>query len=70
MSKIIPFRGLRPAADLVTKVASLPYDVMDTEEARKMVEGNPKSFLHVTRSEVDLDPNIDPYNMQVYEKAR
>lgn len=70
MSKIIPFRGLRPAADLVTKVASLPYDVMDTEEARKMVEGNPQSFLHVTRSEVDLDPSIDPYDMQVYEKAR
>lgn len=70
MSKIKPFRGLRPKPELAPQVASLPYDVMDSQEARHMVQGNPYSFLHVTKSEVDLDPGIDQYDASVYEKAR
>lgn len=69
MSKIMPFRGLRPVPELAPRVASLPYDVMDTHEARQMVDGNPMSFLHVTRSEVDLPEGIDPYDPKVYAKA-
>lgn len=70
MSKIRPFRGLRPKPELAPQVASLPYDVMDSQEARQMVQGNPYSFLHVTKSEVDLDPGIDQYDANVYAKAK
>jgi uncharacterized protein (DUF1015 family) len=70
MSIIRPFRALRPRADLAEPVAALPYDVMSSEEARLMVKGNPYSFLHVDKAEIDLQPDIDMYDEQVYQKAR
>jgi uncharacterized protein (DUF1015 family) len=56
--------------DKAAAVSSVPYDVVTTDEARQMAAGNPLSFLHVTRSEIDLPPDTDPYSPQVYEKAR
>lgn len=70
MASIHPFRALRPAADTAPAVSSVPYDVVSTDEARQMTAGNPLSFLHVTRSEIDLPPDTDPYSPRVYEKAR
>ncbi|MBP1764787.1 MAG: hypothetical protein H6Q65_1845 [Firmicutes bacterium] len=70
MAIIKPFRGLRPTPALAEKVASLPYDVMDSEEARQLTKNNPYSFLRVTKSEVDLDPGIDTHSPAVYAKAR
>ena len=70
MSVLRPFRAVRPRPDLVERVAALPYDVMSSDEARQMVEGNPYSFLHVDKAEIDLDPGIDLYDPQVYQKAR
>ncbi|MGI6093006.1 MAG: DUF1015 domain-containing protein [Veillonellaceae bacterium] len=70
MAIVKPFRGLRPAPDLAAKVAALPYDVMDSEEARQITETNPYSFLRVTKSEVDLPPDIDVHTPEVYEKAK
>ena len=69
MASVKPFCGLRPVADLAAEVASLPYDVMDSNEARLITEKNPKSFLRVTKSEVDLEPNVDLYSDAVYQKA-
>ena len=59
MATIRPFKGIRPIEELASKIAALPYDVMNSEEAREMVEGNPYSFLHIDRAEIDLDPSID-----------
>jgi uncharacterized protein (DUF1015 family) len=70
MSIVRPFQALRPRTDLAGQVAALPYDVMNTEEARQMVAGNPHSFLHVDKAEIDLQPGIDLYDAQVYQKAR
>src|SRR5215211_6676443 len=70
MAVIRPFRALRPARGAAPAVSSVPYDVVNTEEARQLAVNNPLSFLHVTRSEIDLPPGIDPYSAQVYEKAR
>lgn len=69
MSHIKPFKGIRPAQDKVHLVAALPYDVMNSEEARKRAEGNPYSFLHVDKAEIDLDPSVNLYDDAVYEKA-
>ena len=70
MATVRPFKGIRPIKELASKIAALPYDVMNSEEAREMVKGNPYSFLHVDRAEVDLDPSIDVHDKKVYEKAR
>lgn len=70
MAVVRAFKAVRPAADLADKVAALPYDVMNSDEAREMVVGNPYSFLHVDKAEIDLDPAIDLYDTRVYEKAR
>lgn len=70
MSVVRPFRSVRPVSELANKVAALPYDVMDSNEARAMVVGNPYSFLHIDKAEIDLDPAIDLYDTRVYEKAR
>ena len=70
MAVIRAFKAVRPAPALASKVAALPYDVMNSDEARRMVEGNPYSFLHVDKAEIDLDPSIDLYDTRVYEKAR
>jgi uncharacterized protein (DUF1015 family) len=66
MAIIKPFKALRPPKDLSVKVAALPYDVMDVEEARTMAFGNPDSFLHISRPEIDLPVEIDPHDEQVY----
>ena len=70
MAAIRPFRALRPARDAAAAVSSVPYDVVSTEEARQLAADNPLSFLHVTRSEIDLAPGTDPYSSAVYAKAR
>lgn len=70
MAVIKPFKAIRPIKELVEKIAALPYDVMNSDEAREMVKDNPYSFLHVDRAEVDLPLNIDVYSDEVYEKAK
>jgi uncharacterized protein (DUF1015 family) len=70
MASIHPFRALRPAPDQAAAVSSVPYDVVNTDEARQLAGNDPLSFLHVTRSEIDLPPDTDPYSPQVYEKAK
>src|SRR6476646_5771484 len=70
MASIQPFRALRPTPDKAAAVSSVPYDVVTTGEARQLADGNPLSFLHVTRSEIDLPPGTNPYAPEVYEKAR
>jgi uncharacterized protein (DUF1015 family) len=70
MASIHPFRALRPTPANAAAVSSVPYDVVSTEEARQLAGNNPLSFLHVTRSEIDLPPGTDPYSPAVYERAR
>src|SRR5215813_10978239 len=70
MASIRPFRALRPVRDCAAAVSSVPYDVVSTDEARQLASANPLSFLHVTRSEIDLPEGTDPYADQVYERAR
>lgn len=69
MATFRPFASIRPRPFLAEKVAALPYDVMNSEEARKAAEGNPYSFLHVDKAEIDLPPDTDLYDDSVYEKA-
>ena len=69
MATFKPFPAVRPVKELAAKVAALPYDVMDSEEAREMTKGNPYSFLHVDKAEIDLDPSVNLYDDCVYEKA-
>jgi uncharacterized protein (DUF1015 family) len=69
MSTIRAFRGYRPAKGLTDKVACLPYDVMNTEEAREMAAGNPVSFLQVERAEIAFPDDHNPYDPSVYAKA-
>ncbi len=70
MATVKPFRGLRPAPELAERIAALPYDVMDSAEARAITAGNPYSILRVTKSEVDLPPETDPHAPAVYAQAR
>jgi len=70
MAIIRPFQAIRPAAAFADQVISLPYDVMNRSEAAKMASGNPYSFLHVCRSEIDLPESNDPYSEEVYKKAK
>ena len=63
------FRGLRPRKDIANKVASPPYDVLDSDEARVIVRGNPLSFLRVVKPEVDLEEDVDLYSAPVYEQG-
>ncbi len=70
MAIVRPFKGIRPKKELVEKVASLPYDVMNREEAKKMAEGNEYSYLHVVRSEIDVDDSTSQYDEIVYKTAR
>jgi len=69
MSFIAPFRALRPVPDVAARVASVPYDVVSADEARALAAGEPLSFLHVTRSEIDLPAGTSPYADEVYERA-
>ena len=69
MAIIRPFRALRPQADRAQMVASVPYDVVNSDEARALADGNPLSFLHVSRPEIDLPPDTDIHSDVVYRKA-
>ena len=70
MSTIVPFQALRPIPELASQVASPPYDVLNSHEAREEAADNPYSFLHITKSEIDLPSNIDVHSPEVYEKAK
>ena len=70
MSIIQPFKALRPQPQLAKQVASRPYDVLNSSEAKKEAAGNPASFLHVTKSEIDLAESVDIHDAQVYEQAK
>jgi uncharacterized protein (DUF1015 family) len=70
MSNVIPFKALLPGKDLAAKIISPPYDVVDANSARELAYGNPHSFLHITRSEIDLPFNVPSYDSKVYEKAK
>lgn len=70
MAVIRPFKALRPVKEKAHLVASVPYDVVNTEEAAELAEGNPLSFLRVTRSEIELDSSVDHYSQEVYLKAK
>jgi len=70
MAKVRPFKAVRPTPELASKVAALPYDVMSSDEARRMVVGNPYSFLHIDKAEIDLPLGTDLYAPVVYETAR
>ena len=69
MSVIKPFKGYRPPVDIVEKLASRPYDVLNSEEARKECEGNPYSLLHVTKAEIDLAPGTKDSDLTTYIKV-
>ena len=69
MAVIVPFRALRPTPASAAAVAAVPYDVVNAEEAQALAAGNPLSFLHASRAEIDLPPNTNPYADEVYEKA-
>ena len=68
MAVVRPFRALRPEPHSAAAVAAVPYDVVSTEEARALA--TPLSFLHVTRPEIDLDPDVDVHDASVYDTAR
>lgn len=70
MVTIHPFKALRPAAELAKQVASRPYDVLNSKEAKTEAQGNNASFLHITKSEIDLPENIDSHSQEVYIKAK
>src|SRR3954469_14222842 len=70
MATLHPFRALRPTPASAPGVAAVPYDVVNTDEARALAAGNPLSFLHVSRAEIDLPDGTDPYSPAVYEKAQ
>lgn len=70
MAVFQPFQGFRPRQEVAEKIASKPYDVLDSDEARVEAAGNELSFLHVVKSEIDLPPELDHYDPQVYAKAR
>ena len=69
MPKILPFNAILPSAELAAEISSLPYDVMNREEAKEMAAGSPLNFLHVTRSEIDLPDSVDAYDGEVYKTA-
>jgi uncharacterized protein (DUF1015 family) len=69
MLRVNPFAALRPRPGLAAEIAAVPYDVVNTEEARRLAAGNPRSFLHVSRSEIDLPDSTNPYSPVVYERA-
>lgn len=70
MAIVRPFKGYRPNPELVARVAARPYDVLNSAEARVEAEGNPYSFLHVGKPEIDLPTSVDPYDNGVYLKAK
>lgn len=69
MALVRPFRAIRPRPELAAEVASVPYDVVNTAEARALAAGKPNSFLHVSRGEIDLPTTVSPYADEVYTRA-
>jgi uncharacterized protein (DUF1015 family) len=69
MATLKPFAALRPKPELAAQICELPYDVMSSDEAREMARGNPLSFLHVSKPEIDLAPGTDIYSPEVYAKG-
>src|SRR5438128_10796769 len=69
MATLTPFRALRPKPDEAARIAAVPYDVVTTDEARALADGNPASFLRVSRPELELPAGTDPYADVVYERA-
>lgn len=70
MAVLKPFKAIRPKEEYASLVGALPYDVMNSEEAREMVRDKPWSFLHVDKAEVDLPQGVDIYSAEVYQKAK
>jgi len=70
MATVKPFAALRPKPELASRICELPYDVMSSDEARQMADGNPLSFLHVSKPEIDLPPGTDLYSAEVYAKGK
>ncbi len=70
MATVKPFAALRPKPELAAQICELPYDVMSSEEARQIAAGNPLSFLHVSKPEIDLPPGTDLYSASVYAKGK
>ncbi|MCF8302569.1 MAG: DUF1015 domain-containing protein, partial [Bacteroidales bacterium] len=70
MAVLKPFKGIRPPKELASKVASRPYDVLNSQEAREEAEGNPYSLLHIIKPEIDLPEDIDVHSQPVYDKAK
>ena len=69
MAKVKPFKGIRPPKELIEKVASRPYDVLNSEEARKEAEGNEMSLYHIIKPEIDFPVGTDEHSEEVYAKA-
>ena len=70
MATLKPFAALRPKPELAAQICELPYDVMSSDEARALAAGNPLSFLHVSKPEIDLLPGTDLYSAPVYAKGK
>jgi len=70
MASVLPFKALRPQPQFAKQVASRPYDVLNSAEAKVEARGNPNSFLHITKSEIDLPENVDIHSNEVYERAK
>ena len=70
MARVYPFKALRPKSELAAQVASVPYDVVNASEAKKLAGENALSFLHVTKPEIDLPESIDLYSDEVYAQGR
>ncbi len=70
MAKVKPFKGIRPPREMVTEVASRPYDVLNSDEARAEADGNPKSLYHIIKPEIDFPEGTDEHDPCVYERAR
>src|SRR5438477_12248871 len=70
MATIKPFAALRPSPESASSICELPYDVMSSAEARELAAGNPLSFLHVSKPEIDLPPATDLYDPVVYAKGK
>lgn len=69
MVDVRPFKAIRPASNLADKVAELPYDVVDSNQARYLAQGNPYSYFHIDKAEIDLPQSMYPYDKAVYQKA-
>ncbi len=70
MTILKSFRAIRPNKGFDNKIAALPYDVVNTDEAKEIGNKKPYSFLHIDRAEIDLNKDINPYDQKVYDKAK